>query len=181
MTQLLPPSMTAPDKQDALTKMGDRVALAKVLQGLSSVENVTPVTLAEYRAALAALPADPLLTTTWQTFLDKFQPRVVQGGVKLEPAVRLDNGQYLLAVLPVNLNGTVWRAEQIAAGAHFFMVGLDPVSGYTNTGDRFPKALPEEVVAAGQVHITADQNETASVVAAFQAAYERIVALVVSK
>ncbi len=176
MTQLLPPSMTAPDKQKALTKVGDRVALAKVLQGLGSIENVTPVTLAEYRAALEALPVDPLQPGIWQAFLDKFQPRQVQGGAKAEPVVHLDNGRYLLAIMPVNLNGTAWKAEQIEAGAQFLVVGLDTNSGYTDTNDRFPKALPEELVVAGQVLVSSvdDQAGTELVVSALQAAYQRI-------
>ncbi len=162
------PYMEEPTR--ALQAFAERMAIAKAMQQANLVDRQVAMSLAEYISALQYLLLTPALTSSsWEKFLAGFKKPEVLDGIPRQADITIAPGPYLFAILPTNLNGTAWSADQIAQGLHFSLNEWIPEQQKTLTGDTFPQILPTEVLAIGSIQANSQDELIKGLESAFAA------------
>lgn len=153
-------SLNTPTLSPALRTLSSRMGVAAVLKHEKSTANLSSLTLDEYRAALRSLSSDILNRTCFDTFLGQFLGE--KGPLTdLPPVIDMadvTDGNYLLAILPTDLNGEPWSDLQVQAGAQFYWDQIDQNSYFTLSGDRYPLLLPANIREAGKFSFNASSS-----------------------
>lgn len=139
--------------------LSSRMALAAMLKNspsaLSDAQTLPSLSLAEYRAALAAMIPAAQLHESFDVYLRRFLPTRTPMGVS-SASVNVGNypdGDYLFAIISTDINGTPWTAAQVAAGEQFYLSAINSETGLTLASDRYPLVLPTCVRDAGVLRL----------------------------
>lgn len=179
----MPPAPT-PEALHALKLVATRIAVTSVLAAAGNThDQLQAISMSDYQSAIAAAPKRLLNPTCWAGFLVRFSKKPLPFGVmpgSSKPKIDSSNygsGEYVLAVLPTDLNGVPWNEKDIAAGEQFC---FQPAGG--NQLTPVLGVLPVAVRAAGtfQLHFLPGEDKAVKVAAALQTAYVKIQALILT-
>ncbi len=176
----IPPVQT-PEALAAVKRVTTRIAVTSVLAAAGNQhDQLQEISLSDYQAAVSAAPKRLLNPASWAGFLARFSKRPLPfGAMPGSSKSKIDcsqyvNGEYILAILPTDLNGVAWNERDIAAGEQFC---FQPAGG--NQLAQVASILPAAVRAAGtfQLQFLPGEDKATKVTAALQTAYGRIQAL----
>lgn len=177
----IPPVQT-PDALAAAKRVATRIAVTSVLAAAGNThDQLEKLSLSDYQSAVSAAPKRLLNPTSWAGFLARFSRKPLPFGMmpsSSKPKIDCSeyvSGEYVLAVLPTDLNGVPWNERDIVAGEQFC---FQPAGG--NQLAQVVSILPEAIRAAGtfQLRFLPGEDPAIKVTAALQTAYGKIQALI---
>ena len=120
-----PPAPT-PEDLAAVKRVATRIAVTSVLAASGNThDQLQEISLSDYQSAVAAAPKRLLNPTSWAGYLARFSKKPLPfGAMPASKKPKIDcsgyvNGEYILAVLPADLNGVSWN-ESTSSGSKYF-------------------------------------------------------------
>ncbi len=170
-----------PEALAAMKLIGNRIAMASILATTGNPRSqLKALDLSEYQAAVLASAKQLLNSTSWGGFLARFSKKPLPfGTMPGSSKPKIDStgyvsGEYILVVLPTDLNGVPWNEKDIIAGEQFC---FQPAGG--NQLSQVVSILPPAIRAAGtfQVQFIPGEDKSTKVIAALQTTYGKIQSL----